>query len=70
MPSTSTLSNSQLLQLGHKAVVESENRPVSAQALTNDAAYKKLRQYHDENAGKLNIVELFNKDADRFNKFQ
>lgn len=62
-------SNSQLLQLGHQAVLESEARAVPG-SLTQDAAFVKLKKYHQENAANLNLVDLFAKDAGRFDKYQ
>ena len=62
-------SNSQLLHLGHQAVLESEARPVPG-SLTQDAAFAKLRKYHQENAANLNLVDLFAKDSGRFDKYQ
>ena len=62
-------SNSQLLQLGHQAVLDSEARPVAG-SLTQDAAYVKLRKYHAENAASLSLVDLFAKDPSRFDKYQ
>ncbi|XP_017482484.1 PREDICTED: glucose-6-phosphate isomerase-like [Rhagoletis zephyria] len=61
-------SNSQLLHLGHQAVLESEARPVPG-SLTQDAAFAKLRKYHQENAANLNLVDLFAKDSGRFDKY-
>lgn len=62
-------SNSQMLQLGHQAVLESEARPVAG-SLTQDAAFAKLKKYHQENAASLNLVDLFAKDAGRFDKYK
>ncbi|CAH0403217.1 unnamed protein product [Chilo suppressalis] len=37
--------------------------------LKEDPAFKKLQEYYDANAGKINILQMFQQDADRFNKF-
>lgn len=37
--------------------------------LTTEAAYQKLQQYYNENGDKININDLFAKDAGRFDKF-
>lgn len=62
-------SNSQLLQLGHAAVLESERRTLP-NGLTQDAAYQKLRTYHKENAARMSMVEMFSSDPERFKKYQ
>jgi len=38
-------------------------------ALTQDAAYQKLKEYHDKNGDSINIAKLFAEDSDRFEKF-
>lgn len=62
-------SNSQLLHLGHQGVLESEARPVEG-SLTQNPVFSKLRKFHSENASNLNILDLFAKDPERFNKFR
>ncbi|XP_014368400.2 glucose-6-phosphate isomerase [Papilio machaon] len=37
--------------------------------LKQDPAYKKLQEYYNANAEKINILQLFQQDADRFKKF-
>ena len=37
--------------------------------LKESEAWKKLNNYFEENKNKINILDLFNKDANRFNKF-
>lgn len=37
--------------------------------LTEEAAYKNLQQYYDSNGSKLNILQMFQQDADRFKKY-
>jgi len=37
--------------------------------LKETEAWKKLNNYFEENKNKINILDLFNKDAERFNKF-
>ena len=37
--------------------------------LKETEAWKKLNTYFEENKNQINILDLFNKDADRFNKF-
>ncbi|XP_051548352.1 glucose-6-phosphate isomerase-like isoform X2 [Myxocyprinus asiaticus] len=37
--------------------------------LTNDPNYRKLEQWYKSSAGNLNMREMFEADADRFNKF-
>jgi len=37
--------------------------------LKETGAWKKLNNYFEENKNKINILDLFNKDANRFNKF-
>nr|ACS27519.1 phosphoglucose isomerase [Colias eurytheme] len=37
--------------------------------LKQDPAYQKLQEYYDNNADKINILQLFQQDADRFNKY-
>ena len=39
-------------------------------ALTQDAAYQKLKEYHDKNGDSINIAKLFAEDSDRFEKFR
>lgn len=62
-------SNSQMLQQGHQAILTSEARSVDG-SLTNDPTYQKLRQYHNQNAAKLNMSEMFASESNRFDKFQ
>ena len=62
-------SNSQLLHLGHKAVLDSESRLIEG-GLTQDPAYAKLRKYHSENAANLSMVDMFTKEPNRFDKFK
>ena len=62
-------SNSQLLQLGHQAVLDSEARSVDG-GLTQDPAYAKLRKYHSENAANLSMVDMFNQEPNRFDKYK
>ncbi|XP_076588167.1 glucose-6-phosphate isomerase a [Chaetodon auriga] len=38
-------------------------------ALTNDPNYKKLEQWYRDNAGSLNMRDMFDADEDRFSKF-
>jgi len=38
-------------------------------ALTQDPAFKKLKEYFDKNGGSINIVKMFQDDPDRFQKF-
>ena len=38
--------------------------------LTEEAAYKNLKQYYDSNGSKLNILQMFKEDADRFKKYR
>ncbi|XP_020509244.1 glucose-6-phosphate isomerase a [Labrus bergylta] len=38
-------------------------------ALTNDPNYKKLEQWYRDNAGSLNMRDMFESDKDRFSKF-
>ena len=38
--------------------------------LTTEPAYQKLQQYYNENGSKININDLFAKDAGRFDKFR
>lgn len=38
--------------------------------LTTEPAWQKIQQYFNENGGKINIKNLFEQDADRFNKFR
>lgn len=38
--------------------------------LKQDPAYKKLQEYYNANAEKINILQLFQQDADRFKKFR
>ncbi|XP_041794217.1 glucose-6-phosphate isomerase a [Chelmon rostratus] len=38
-------------------------------ALTNDPNYKKLEQWYRDNAGSLNMRDMFDADKDRFSKF-
>ncbi|KAI2799153.1 hypothetical protein BLOT_013161 [Blomia tropicalis] len=61
-------SNSQMLQQGHQAILTSEARSVDG-SLTNDPTYQKLRQYHNQNAAKLNMSEMFASESNRFDKF-
>lgn len=37
--------------------------------LTEDPAFKKLQEFYNANADKINILQLFQQDAERFNKF-
>nr|ABB76189.1 phosphoglucose isomerase [Colias eurytheme] len=37
--------------------------------LKQDPAYQKLQEYYNNNADKINILQLFQQDADRFNKY-
>lgn len=37
--------------------------------LRKDPAYQKLQEYYNANADKINILQLFQEDPDRFNKF-
>ncbi|KAM3961359.1 LOW QUALITY PROTEIN: glucose-6-phosphate isomerase [Aphomia sociella] len=37
--------------------------------LKKDPAFQKLQEYYNANAEKINILELFQQDSDRFNKF-
>ena len=37
--------------------------------LRESAAWKNLEKFYSENGSKLNILELFNQDPERFNKF-
>lgn len=60
--------HTELLMTGAKGVVECESKP--GNLLTNDSAFKKLRNYHDQMASKLNLNELFSQDPERFKKFQ
>uniref|UniRef100_A0A3Q3LY81 Glucose-6-phosphate isomerase n=1 Tax=Labrus bergylta TaxID=56723 RepID=A0A3Q3LY81_9LABR len=39
-------------------------------ALTNDPNYKKLEQWYRDNAGSLNMRDMFESDKDRFSKFR
>ena len=39
-------------------------------ALTQDPAFKKLKEYFDKNGGSINIVKMFQDDPDRFQKFR
>ena len=39
-------------------------------ALTQDAAYQKLKEYHDKNGDSINIAKLFAEDSGRFEKFR
>lgn len=39
-------------------------------ALTNDPNYKKLEQWYRDNAGSLNMRDMFDADKDRFSKFR
>ena len=38
--------------------------------LTNDRYYKELKQYYNNNASKLNMREMFEKNDKRFNMFR
>ncbi|XP_022092168.1 glucose-6-phosphate isomerase-like [Acanthaster planci] len=42
---------------------------MAATFLTDDAAWQALQKYYDENGKKLNILEMFKSDPDRFKKF-
>ena len=61
-------SNSQLLFLGHQGILDSEGRP--SKGLTSDSAFVQLRDYHQRNAPALNMPEMFQNDANRFEKYQ
>ncbi|XP_013777447.1 glucose-6-phosphate isomerase [Limulus polyphemus] len=37
--------------------------------LRDDPAFKKLQDYYDRNGSKINMLQLFNEDPDRFKKF-
>lgn len=64
---TSGKSNSQMLLLGHEPIFKSA---VASSGLTQDEAFVKLRQYHRENASRLNMAEMFNSDTERYSKYQ
>lgn len=38
--------------------------------LRQDPAYQKLQEYYNKNADKINIQQLFQQDAERFNKYR
>lgn len=38
--------------------------------LKQDPAYVEIQKFYDANADKINIQQLFQQDADRFNKFR
>ena len=38
--------------------------------LTDEPAYKNLQQYYDSNGSKLNILQMFKEDAERFKKYR
>ena len=40
------------------------------QFLTKDPAWQKLKNFYDSNAKTLNMLEMFNKDPQRFDKFR
>ena len=57
-----------MLRSGHSFAVEADN--AKTDGLTNDENYKKLRAFHSENALKLNLIEMFNEDIQRFEKYR
>lgn len=65
-------SNTQLLMLGPKGLIESGQRTtsISDNCLTKDPAFQKLKHYYDEIASKMVMNDLFNNDTKRFDKFQ
>ena len=42
---------------------------MAAAFLTDDPAWQALKKYYDENGKKINMLELFKSDPDRFKKF-
>lgn len=38
--------------------------------LTTEPAYQKIQQYYNQNGAKINILELFQQDPSRFEKFR
>lgn len=38
--------------------------------LTEEEAYKSLQQYYNENGSKINILEMFKNDSNRFQKYR
>lgn len=42
---------------------------MSKPLLSTDAVYQKIQQYYDANGSQLNIKQLFESDAKRFDKF-
>ncbi len=65
---SSQKSSSEMLRLGHLLAIEAEK--LSNGGLTSDKVYEELRKYHNENALKLNLINLFNNDKNRFNTFR
>ncbi|CAG2108880.1 unnamed protein product, partial [Medioppia subpectinata] len=63
----SAKSTSDMLRAGHVFAVEADKQ--SNNGLTDDQNYKKLRTYHTNNALKLNLVDLFAEDSQRFDKY-
>lgn len=61
-------SNSQMLQLGKKAALQVEKQNLVG--LSSDPIYQKLREYHQQNAPKLNLHQMFKADSQRFSKFR
>ena len=64
-----------------KATIASTSRPQSPPDhrtvnmegkafLTEEAAYKNLQQYYNSNGSKLNILQMFQQDEDRFKKYR
>ena len=64
----SSKSTSEMLRSGHSFAVEAEKAQTSG--LTADENYKKLRAFHSENALKLNLLQMFKEDNQRFEKFR
>lgn len=57
-----------MLRTGHLFAVEAEK--IQTNGLTSDENYKKLRAFHSQNGLKLNILEMFREDKQRFEKYR
>lgn len=55
---------------GASSICHIEHRAAAIMALTADANFQKLKQWHEANGASLNMRALFESDPERFGRFR